>query len=94
MGTGEPSDTTGLPGQHLGEQHLAEQGQGLFHLSLPTDDLAHCIEEVRASGGEVTRDQPRQGLANWRGIELKPKQFFGSQIQLMEYIRFSRITSS
>ena len=75
----QPTDPNGIPGRHL-----AEHGEGLFLLSLQTEDLAASVEEIRARGGEFTSEQPRQGLEDWRIIDLKSEQFFGSQLQLIE----------
>ena len=75
----QPTDPNGVPGRHL-----AEHGEGLFLLSLQTDDLDATVEEIRARGGQFTSEQPRQGLEDWRVIDLERGQFFGSQIQLVE----------
>lgn len=75
----QPTNADSIPGRHL-----AEHGEGLFLLSLQTDDLTRAVASIQSNGGQFTSDSSRQGLADWRVIDLSSEQFFGSQIQLTE----------
>jgi methylmalonyl-CoA/ethylmalonyl-CoA epimerase len=61
---------------------LKERGEGLFLLSFGVSDLDEVTESVVRGGGRLTSTQPRQGLADWRVIDVDPADLSGSQIQL------------
>ncbi len=65
---------------------LAEQGEGLFLLSLTVDDLDVACEEIAVRGGAFTSEIPRKGLANWKIIDIEPNALSGARIQLAEEI--------
>lgn len=65
-------------------RQLRERGEGLFLLSLGVSDLEQAVAKVREGGGGTTSPQPRQGLENWRVIDLDPSLLAGAPIQLTE----------
>lgn len=65
-------------------RQLRERGEGLFLLSLGVSDLELAVAKVKEGGGETTSVQPRQGLENWRVIDLEPTLLAGAPIQLTE----------
>jgi len=67
---GEPADV------------LAEQGEGLFLLSLAVDDLDSARREISARGGSFTAPVPRKGIANWKIIDIAPDDVAGARLQL------------
>jgi methylmalonyl-CoA/ethylmalonyl-CoA epimerase len=75
----QPTDSEGVPGRHL-EEH----GEGLFLLSFEVDSVADTVSEIKARGCQFRAEQPRQGLEDWRVVDLDPEQFFGVQLQLVE----------
>jgi len=75
----QPTDPDGVPGRHL-----AEHGEGLFLLSFEVDSLEQAVAEFTGRGGQLVSPQPRQGLEDWRVVDLEPADFFGAQLQLVE----------
>ena len=65
-------------------RHLREHGEGFFLLSLGVEDLDRSVAEVTAEGGRFTSEQPRQGLEDWRVIDLDPADTYGALLQLTE----------
>ncbi len=63
---------------------LREQGEGLFLLSFGVDSLDDAMERVTDGGGGFINDGPRQGLDNWRVIDLDPSCVAGAALQLTE----------
>lgn len=75
----QPTDPQSVPGRHL-----AEHGEGLFLLSFEVDSLDAAVDELRQRGGSTSSENPRQGLEDWRVMDLDVDQFHGAQLQLME----------
>lgn len=67
---GEPADV------------LAEQGEGLFLLSLAVDDLDSACRDVSGRGGSFTAPASRKGIANWQIIDIAPSDVAGARLQL------------
>lgn len=61
---------------------LAEQGEGLFLLSLAVDDLDSACGEITARGGSFTSPASRKGIANWQIIDIEPSAIAGARLQL------------
>ena len=70
--------------RRLATRHLREHGEGFFLLSLGVEDLDRSVAEVTAEGGRFTSEQPRQGLEDWRVIDLDPADTYGALLQLTE----------
>lgn len=65
-------------------RHLREHGEGFFLLSFGVEDLDGALARVSAAGGRFTSDQPRQGLEDWRVIDLDTADTFGATLQLTQ----------
>ncbi len=74
-----PTDLECAPGQHL-----ARHGEGFFLLSFEVDDLSRAADSIRTAGGETSTSGPRQGLADWRVMDLDPVSFRGANLPLVE----------
>lgn len=75
----QPTSDQGEPARHL-----REHGEGFFLLSFATDDLEEAMPAVQSAGGSFTAPQPRDGLDNWRIIDIDPAQTFGALLQLAD----------
>ncbi len=73
----QPTDQTSAPAQHL-QAH----GEGFFLLSLGVDNLPQTVQALGEDGVRFSSPQPRQGLLDWRVIDIDPTQTGGIQIQL------------
>lgn len=74
----QPTDPEGVPGRHL-----AEHGEGLFLMSFEVDSLEDAALITEQKSGRFLSDEPRQGLEDWRVLDLDPDQFFGARLQLI-----------
>jgi methylmalonyl-CoA/ethylmalonyl-CoA epimerase len=63
---------------------LREQGEGIFLVSFAVDDLDDEKGRLIAAGAIDESALPRDGLLNWRVIDLNPEAVFGAAIQLTE----------
>jgi len=63
---------------------LREQGEGIFLISFAVDDLDDSKERLNIAGAIDESVAPRDGLLNWRVIDLNPESVFGAAIQLTE----------
>lgn len=63
---------------------LRQQGEGVFLISFGVDDLEDAKEKLVAKGAISEPAPPRDGLLNWRVIDLDPEAVFGAVIQLTE----------
>ena len=60
-------------------RHLEEHGEGFFLMSLEVDSLS---EQVDRLGAAAFSSSERQGIDDWRIIDLDVEQTFGAQMQL------------
>ena len=65
---------------------LREQGEGVFLISFAVDDLEEVREKLVARGAISRSAKARDGLQNWRVIDLNPEAVFGAPVQLTEEI--------
>lgn len=63
---------------------MREQGEGVFLISFAVDDLEKAREKLVAKGAVSDSAIPRDGLLNWKVIDLNPETVFGAAIQLTE----------
>jgi methylmalonyl-CoA/ethylmalonyl-CoA epimerase len=63
---------------------LKEQGQGVFLVSFGVDDLEDTRAKLVAKGAIDESAMARDGLQNWRVIDLNPDAVFGAPIHLTE----------
>ena len=63
---------------------LRKQGEGVFLVSFGVDDLGDARENLVAKGAISEATTARDGLLNWRVIDLDPESIFGAPIQLTE----------
>ncbi len=77
----QPVDDTSEPARIL-----QEQGEGVFLISFAVDDLEDAREKLVAKGAIGRSAMTRDGLLNWRVIDLNPEAVFGAPVQLTEEI--------
>ncbi len=65
---------------------LREQGEGVFLISYAVDDLDDAREKLVAKGAISRSATTREGLLNWRVIDLDPEAVFGAPVQLTEEV--------
>ncbi len=65
---------------------LREQGEGVFLISFAVDDLEDAREKLVARGAISRSATARDGLLNWRVIDLNPEAVFGAPVQLTEEV--------
>ncbi len=75
----QPLDSGKLPGRYL-EEH----GEGFFLISYKVDDLVAASENARKAGVELLDRTARQGLADWRVMDLSADDLFAVNTQLVE----------
>jgi len=63
---------------------LKEQGEGVFLISFGVDDLEDSRVKLVAKGAIDESATARDGLQNWRVIDLNPDAVFGATIHLTE----------
>ena len=63
---------------------LRQQGEGVFLVSFTVDDLENAREVLVGKGAISESVQARDGLLNWRVIDLNPESVFAAPIQLTE----------
>ena len=63
---------------------LRQQGEGVFLVSFAVDDLENAREVLVGKGAISESAQARDGLLNWRVIDLNSESVFGAAIQLTE----------
>ena len=61
-------------------RHLEEHGEGFFLMSLEVNALS---DEVDRLGVSLFAGSERQGIEDWRVIDLDVDQTFGAQLQLV-----------
>ncbi len=65
---------------------LREQGEGVFLISFAVDDLEDARGKLVARGAISRSAMARDGLLNWRVIDLNPEAVFGAPVQLTEEV--------
>ena len=75
----QPVDDAGIPAQHL-----KKHGEGFFLISCQVDDVRNAAEMVSAQGVGVLDQHPRQGLDDWKVMDLSREDLFGVDFQLVE----------
>ncbi len=75
----QPVDNEGIPARYL-EQH----GEGFFLISCQVEDVENSTRMVSSEGIGVLDQFPRQGLDDWRVMDLSPDDLFGVNFQLVE----------
>ncbi len=63
---------------------LKEQGEGVLLISFGVDDLEDTRAKLVAKGAIDESAMARDGLQNWRVIDLNPDAVFGAAIHLTE----------
>jgi len=63
---------------------LKQQGEGVFLISFGVHDLDDAREKLVAKGAINESATARDGLLNWRVIDLNPESVFGAPIHLTE----------
>ena len=63
---------------------LRQQGEGVFLISFGVDDLEDATAKLLAKGAISESATARDGLQNWRVIDLNSESVFGAPIQLTE----------
>lgn len=71
----EPTREDSVPAHHL-----RERGEGFFLVSLEVDSLADSAARL----GDLLAGPARDGLADWRVMDLEPEHVFGARLQLVE----------
>ena len=77
----QPVDDTSEPARIL-----REQGEGVFLISFAVDDLEDARDKLVARGAISRSAMARDGLLNWRVIDLNPEAVFGAAVQLTEEV--------
>lgn len=72
-----PADENSPPGRFL-----ATRGEGVFLVSFGVDDLQQELDRAHREGGVGTRTQARNGVDDWRVLDLC--EVHGTVIQLAE----------
>jgi methylmalonyl-CoA/ethylmalonyl-CoA epimerase len=75
----QPVDSEGIPAQHL-----KKHGEGFFLISCQVDDVRKAADVVTSQGIKVMDRQPRQGLDDWKIMDLSRDDLFGADFQLLE----------
>jgi len=65
---------------------LRQQGEGVFLISFAVDDLENAREILVGKGAVNESTTARDGLLNWRVIDLNPEALFGAPVQLTEEV--------
>lgn len=63
---------------------LRQQGEGVFLISFAVEDLDNAKEILVGKGAINESTTARDGLLNWRVIDLNSESVFGAAIQLTE----------
>lgn len=75
----QPLGSEGVPAKYL-KQH----GEGFFLISCQVDDVRKAAGMVSSDGIRVLDQFPRQGLDDWKVMDLEPDDLFGVDFQLVE----------
>jgi methylmalonyl-CoA epimerase len=73
-----------LPGEDVVSKFLASRGEGIHHVCFQVEDVAAATAELKAKGYTPVWPQPRKGAeGKWVNF-LKPKETFGTLIELSQ----------
>lgn len=75
----QPVDSESVPAKYL-QRH----GEGVFLISFQVDDVVKSATQLSTLGAKVDSLEPRQGLDDWRVIDLSAADFFGVNVQLVQ----------
>jgi len=75
----QPTDPDSMPARHL-----AKKGEGFFLISVQVDDIESAAAAVIKQGGAVLDKTPRQGLDDWKVVDIDPRDTFGARFQLVQ----------
>jgi methylmalonyl-CoA/ethylmalonyl-CoA epimerase len=65
-------------------KYLERKGEGLHHVGYRVDDCAAALDAVKAQGGRVIDEAPRQGSRGTTVAFVHPKGAFGTLIELVQ----------
>jgi methylmalonyl-CoA epimerase len=65
-------------------KYLAKRGEGLHHVSLRVDDLAHTVEELKRSGVRLINDNIQVGAGGHLYVFVHPSSAGGVLLELCE----------
>lgn len=63
---------------------LAKRGEGLHHVALRVDNLAHRVEELKAAGVRLIHDQVQVGAGGHMYVFVHPSSAGGVLVELCE----------
>ncbi len=75
----QPLTDEGIPAQYL-----KKHGEGFFLMSCQVDDVRKAASLVSSRGIGVVDEYPRQGLDDWKVMDLCSEDLFGADFQLVE----------
>jgi methylmalonyl-CoA/ethylmalonyl-CoA epimerase len=73
-----------LPGEDVVSRFLSERGEGFHHVCLEVDDVRAATAELASRGYRPVWPEPRSGAEGRRVNFLRPKETFGTLIELVE----------
>jgi methylmalonyl-CoA/ethylmalonyl-CoA epimerase len=65
-------------------RHLRQHGEGLYLVSFAVDNLDAATADLVGKGAIDKATRAREGLQDWRVIDLEPDAIFGALIQLTQ----------
>ena len=75
----QPVNSDGVPAQYL-----AQHGEGFFLVSCEVDDVKEAAEQATEKGIRALNKELREGLDDWRVIDLDPDDLCGVNVQLVQ----------
>jgi len=75
----QPLTDEGVPARYL-----KKHGEGFFLISGQVDDVGKAASLVSSRGIGVLDEHPRQGLDDWKVMDLCSEDLFGANFQLVE----------
>lgn len=75
----QPIGDEGVPAQHL-----KKYGEGFFLISCQVDDVRKTADVLKSEGFDILDQEPRQGLDDWKVMDLCREDLFGVDFQLVE----------
>jgi len=65
-------------------KYIARRGEGIHHISYEVEDVALCLEELKAEGVKLVDERPRPGAHGTQVAFLHPKSSFGVLTELVQ----------